>query len=589
MLKKSFLIFLPIFFITLALVSCGGGGGGGVSKATVSGEVQFPEGSVQTRVLQQATNQAKITFLDLFFKHEYTASLTYLEDRTEGDQKYKVYTYSIKVGRGRPYDVKALDENGRELETLLLVPVVKSRNDVDLDFKTTVCSLYVKYLKDTIWESISKISFSDVKDTLINLFSDIKDLIDKIEDLKREDHPLLFAIKDTLLEKVRAGTSYTLDKMKNVVDERLKDEFGVGIDDIKEVIEEGKKAAAFVVTTDYQTGGYATLQNLDDIENVKVTKGPSNQELVSPDPVCFHHEGKLYILNRYNYNNLTIVNASDKKLISQFSIKGDDAIQANPHDLVFCGNKAYITRYGGKKLWIVNPDATNEKDFKISEIDLSSFSDSDGVPEMDKAVLVGDKLFVTLQRLDRNNYFAPTEKSYVVVIDTTKDELIDTDPSTEEIDPISLKSTNPFDILYNPSSGKIVVVCVGSFFDATDGDIEVIDPETYKVESKLKESDLGINFSYFTMTSSSEGFIIGSDANWNTNLYKFNLDTKKSEKIYEETGYSLVFVKKFGDKIYVGDRNFSNPGVVVFGEDGKKLAGPIDCGLPPFDIAFYFE
>ena len=59
-----------------------------------------------------------------------------------------------------------------------------------------------------------------------------------------------------------------------------------------------------------------------------------------------------------------------------------------------------------------------------SSIDLSPWADDDGFPEMDQMVLVGDRLFVSIQRLDRTDFFRPTGKGALVVGDTTDDSVI---------------------------------------------------------------------------------------------------------------------------------------------------------------------
>ena len=102
---------------------------------------------------------------------------------------------------------------------------------------------------------------------------------------------------------------------------------------------------------------------------------------------------------------------------------GTDTASSNPHDLVFVDSqKGYLLRYGSPNVWIVNPSATSASEFKIGEIDLSAY-DADGVPEATRAVIVGDRMFVFMQRLE---LFAPTLPGVVAVIDTTTDTEIDT-------------------------------------------------------------------------------------------------------------------------------------------------------------------
>ena len=48
----------------------------------------------------------------------------------------------------------------------------------------------------------------------------------------------------------------------------------------------------------------------------------------------------------------------------QFSVNGEETA-SNPYDIAFANsNKAYVVRRGSSKVWIINPDATIEDDFK---------------------------------------------------------------------------------------------------------------------------------------------------------------------------------------------------------------------------------
>ena len=89
---------------------------------------------------------------------------------------------------------------------------------------------------------------------------------------------------------------------------------------------------------------------------------------------------------------------------------------------------------------------------------------------------VGNRVFVTVQRLDRNNYWVPVGTSYVAVIDAQTDALIDADPVTPGVQPIELTGTNPYsDIQLDPYTGKLYVACAG-YWGLRDGGVETIDP-----------------------------------------------------------------------------------------------------------------
>ena len=78
-------------------------------------------------------------------------------------------------------------------------------------------------------------------------------------------------------------------------------------------------------------------------------------------------------------------------------------------------------------LLIVNPQDGAE----LGQIDLSAFVDADGLPEVSQIVRVGDRLYLSCQRLDRNGGWGPADVSYLIVVDLATDTLVDVDPDIE--------------------------------------------------------------------------------------------------------------------------------------------------------------
>ena len=167
----------------------------------------------------------------------------------------------------------------------------------------------------------------------------------------------------------------------------------------------------FVLTSDYSVGSYSTL----DLINWTTENSIG---YVHSDAGAKYFKNKIYVINRLNSDNIEILNCSDlKKPILQFST----GPLTNPQHIAFISEKkAYITLYEETYLLVVNPSTGDE----ITQIDLSSYADDDGIPEMSPMVMLNGKLFVAIQRLDRDNWFAPTDKSYIVEIDADEDIVI---------------------------------------------------------------------------------------------------------------------------------------------------------------------
>ena len=190
------------------------------------------------------------------------------------------------------------------------------------------------------------------------------------------------------------------------------------------------------LTTNFQIGSFAVAP-LTDPAAMSTDLGQTHG-----DAVGRVQAGAVYIVNRYGADNIQRLDpAAGFATLWQCSVGNG----ANPHDFAqVAPDKAYVTRYEMPSLAIVNPQTSAEcNGFLRGEIDLSPFADGDTVPEMDQMVIVGEHLFVSLQRLDRRT-FEPTGTSLVAVIDTRTDTIVDVDPAVPGSQAIVLAGRNPF-------------------------------------------------------------------------------------------------------------------------------------------------
>lgn len=240
------------------------------------------------------------------------------------------------------------------------------------------------------------------------------------------------------------------------------------------------------------------------------------------------YESYFYRMERFGANNVAKlqIDAPDT-VIWQYSTEGAD-VESNPHDLVFASSeKAYLLRYGSTKAWIVNPSATTEAEFKIGELPLSSYADQDGLPEMHSGVIVGGKLFITLQRLE---WWSPTVTAYIAVFDITTDEEIETGKGEDGRKGIPLDIKNPGAIQYLAENDTIYVQGVGSYFPVEyTGGIVSVDPDTYDTALVLDDGT-DANHPYgqisgMAIVSATKGYFVGYDGWGDNTLYSFNPTT----------------------------------------------------------------
>lgn len=338
---------------------------------------------------------------------------------------------------------------------------------------------------------------------------------------------------------------------------------------------------AFVTTTDYQTGS-ASIVTADD----SVLTAVKDVASVHSDALARTYNGLIYVLNRQGADNIQVIDPLAGFVTrKQFSTgNGSD-----PEDIVFQNSsRAFVTRYNEEQLWIVNPNTGQ----RSGMLDFSWLADADLVPEMSHMVKVGNRVFVSVQRLDRNTpFFDPTGTSYVAVFDAVTEQFIDASPLTAGIQAITLTGSNPFgELVYNAASGQVWVPELG-FFGLKDGGLELVNPSTLaKSGIVISENTLGGDITDVVALDANRGAAIITDANFNTLLVGFDLTAPTTiDTIYAPGSFALQDAERSRDgRIFVSDRSVALPGIRVFrGSDHTQITtNPIDVGLPPADIEF---
>jgi hypothetical protein len=333
---------------------------------------------------------------------------------------------------------------------------------------------------------------------------------------------------------------------------------------------------AFVIATDFETGSFATI-SLDAPRSVV----PANPRWrVHSDAVVRQYNGWLYVLNRFLGDNIQVLDPAANFATRLQCLTGE---RTNPQDIAFVApDKAYVTLYDQRDLLIVNPAAGACREFIRGRIDLGSLADDDGIPEMSQMAVIGERLYVSLQRLGRRDFFRPVLPGALAIIDTNTDRLIDS---------IELSGTNPFAQSkgLTVAGGRIVVAQAGEL-GVLDGGIENVDAARGVPEGFfITEAELGGDMSDFVLVGPQHGYAVISDISTFANrLVAFDAATHEvTVTLAMEGGFISDIELNDRGELFVADRTARRPGVrVLRANDGAHLAGPIDVGLPPFDIVF---
>ncbi len=334
----------------------------------------------------------------------------------------------------------------------------------------------------------------------------------------------------------------------------------------------------FCTTTTFESTGSTSAMLLD-------APWTTTNDLytIHGDAVARRSGNTIFVINRYLADNVLVLDAgAGYAVIDQYST----GLNSNPYDLeVVRPGRAYLTRFEETQLWVVEPLHGT----LLATVDLSSFADADGIPEMSQVAAVGDFAFVSLQRLDRfQSSLPPAGGSCLVVIDTRTDEVVDANPSTGGIDSILLPAENPTgDLWYERKLNRLLVVESGEFL-VQDGGLAAVNPFTRQSEGFITtEAQLGGDLQAARLASSAVGWAIVSDASFRTLLVRFDVSSGAPiDTVLTSSGFDLsdLEISQQG-RVYVADRNSQNPGIRVYDANTTALvAGPIGTGLPPFDL-----
>jgi hypothetical protein len=344
--------------------------------------------------------------------------------------------------------------------------------------------------------------------------------------------------------------------------------------------------SAFIITTDYYNAGYYSTIEIPPPRNTMVSIAP-----VSPDAVAYYDyiEDMIFVVNRYLADNIQIVDTDPLfTTIGQYSVGNG----SNPHDIRLVDNtKAYVSRYEWRTLLVVHPYLGDS----LGVIDLSPFADADGIPEMDRMEIIGERLFVTLNSIDRTTWL-PDGPGKIAVIDVEADTLVDCNPDSAGVQPIVLSLPNPYtELRYDACREELYVGCLGSW-GVMDGGVEVIDP--FALSSKgvlITERELGGDLSDVVRRPGSGAYAVVLDSiPWPDNfarLVRFDESAGTvTDTLFRQTsgsGSALAGIEVNRQlELYLCDRDLTHPVIRIFDVRTDTEIASVDVGLPPFDIAF---
>lgn len=348
---------------------------------------------------------------------------------------------------------------------------------------------------------------------------------------------------------------------------------------------------------DYSSGAHSIIAIDTDTDTYNAT---NELDSSGSDLHVVTYGENIYRIGKYGLNHITKYSIdSPSTVVWQYSTQDDSETSSNPYDIAFVNeSKAYVIRYGSDKVWIINPSATTEENFKTGEIDLSAYADSDGAPEMSQALIIDNKLYILMQRLV--NYAPAADVDpYVAVFDTTTDTEIDTTAEDTALKGIALSVKNPSKMQYLNSSNSLLISAIGKYAvtwtDPTQpaeytGGIETVSLSSYSTNLLLDDGDAD-NHPYgqirnIAILNSTRAYFHGYFDGFSDNLYEFNPTTGAvvDTPVLESLQIADIVIGPLGN-LWVGDA--TNHAIKVISTvDNSILGNPIDTVLNPINISF---
>jgi hypothetical protein len=193
-------------------------------------------------------------------------------------------------------------------------------------------------------------------------------------------------------------------------------------------------ATAFAVATDFVSAGIASAIDIPALE----VRQNAVDGVASTDPVVRAIDGRIYIVNRFGQDNVTVLDAASLELVAQIST----GTGSNPQDVAVDGDMVYVPTLAGRGVAVVDLARTDAG--VIDTIDLSDLDPDDGEPNCHSAVRVERRLAVVCGILDER--FRPRRRGLVAVIDLDSGGLLRAVP---------LEHRRPFGFALAPDSGPL--------------------------------------------------------------------------------------------------------------------------------------
>jgi hypothetical protein len=322
-------------------------------------------------------------------------------------------------------------------------------------------------------------------------------------------------------------------------------------------------SVAVVTTTDFVVGSLATI-GLDG-RGVSDDLAPT-----TGDPRVSVEEGRVLQVNGLGFDTVSVFQPGQWSApLTQFSVGAG----ANPHDVAVVDGEAFVTLYDRAEIAVFDLATTH----RTGTVDLAAWADDDGLPEVATIVELGGLLYIALQRLDRDNGWAPDEGRVVQV-----------DPASRAVTKSWEVGPNPT-LHEHPGEPETLVVRTGTYA-TLNGGLQVLDPGLDQLGAMVLETaTLGYAIADYVESPSGNGLLIAEHMDFTYSVKCFEWGAEITDGEATADWLAGIAVNDRGEA-WIAQRSFAGSGgLVVWDVDTctRLTTDPIETTLPPYRIAFY--
>jgi hypothetical protein len=344
-----------------------------------------------------------------------------------------------------------------------------------------------------------------------------------------------------------------------------------------------------VTSTDFATGAVGLV-------DLRTRTVFADLALASSDAVPLVDEGRVFIMNRHGFDYIDELDPNDDlALIQEWAIASSTLdTPSNPHQLALDPDgHAWVTLHGAPELQrFAFPTLHDAKVEDELALDLSSFADGDGIPELSLALACGEILFVSAERIDRESW-VPAESTVLIPVragaEPTLFELDGEHPGADAIELLGVGvgawRLDPAD----PSGRTILLRNTGiERIDLAAGTSEWVVPQQVFEDAGYERLQLG----GFDLDDAGRIWVAAATADFSEyRMLRVDLAGAQPSLVVEVTGLQSVSgaLEIVGNEAWFADTTMGASGLRIFDLSESPVVelpeSPLPVGLAPIGLA----